>query len=149
MDPVDLEAIVDRKLKQLPPPRAPHTLLPRVLAAARAWNERPWYARAWLTWPGRWQFASVGALTLLVAGLVWIWPDAQAAASGAASRLIARTGDLPRIVERFAAAAHAVGVLWSALVEPLAACVLVVVLVMCLACVAFGTMLNRVALGRA
>ena len=32
-------------------PRAPHTLLPRVLAAVQAWAQRPWYERAWFTWP--------------------------------------------------------------------------------------------------
>lgn len=146
---VDLEAIVDRKLKQLPAPRAPHTLLPRVLHAVREWAERPWYARAWLTWPVGWQIASVLTLVLLMGSVLWIWPYAQAAASGAASRLAARTGDLPHIAQRVEAATHAGRVLWRALVQPVATLVVVVLMLMCVVCVAFGTMLNRVAIGKA
>ena len=47
MNPADLETLVDCKLKALPTPRAPHTLLPRVLAAVQEWTLRPWYTRAW------------------------------------------------------------------------------------------------------
>jgi hypothetical protein len=149
MDPVDLEALVDRKLKQLPVPRAPESLLPRVLRAVGDRNDRPWYARAWLTWPAGWQAASIAALVLLVTGVAWALPDALAVASGVASRLAAGTGELPRIVERVEATAIAGRVLWRVLVQPIAPYVLIVVLLMCLACVAFGTMLNRVAFGRA
>jgi hypothetical protein len=59
----DLERFVHGELAALMPPRAPRTLLPRVMAAAR-----PWYAREWMTWPRHWQAASVVALVTLVAG---------------------------------------------------------------------------------
>ena len=49
--PLTWTTLVDRELRQLPSPRAPHTLLPRVLAAVEQWTRRPWYARAWFTWP--------------------------------------------------------------------------------------------------
>ena len=62
MNTPDLEPRVDRELRRLPAPRAPHTLLPRVMAAAEAWAERPWYTRAWVTWPLAWQVVSVAAL---------------------------------------------------------------------------------------
>ena len=71
----DLEQRVDRELRRLPAPRAPHTLLPRVLAAVEAWVNRPWYTRAWFTWPLGWQVASVALLVLAVAG-VWMLPPA-------------------------------------------------------------------------
>ena len=62
MDPVDLERLTDRALRSLPTPRAPRSLLPRVLAAVAAEASRPWYARAWLSWPLHWQLVS-GAAT--------------------------------------------------------------------------------------
>ena len=64
MNPTDLETLVDRELRRLPALRAPHTLLPRVLAAVQRWSQRPWYARAWFTWPIGGQIASAAALVL-------------------------------------------------------------------------------------
>jgi hypothetical protein len=61
----DLERFVHGELAALMRPRAPRSLLPRVMAAAR-----PWYAREWMTWPRHWQAASVVAFVSLVAGLV-------------------------------------------------------------------------------
>ena len=58
MDPVDLERLIDRELRSLPAPRAPRTLLPRVMAAANEAANRPWYSRTWLQWPVGWQLAS-------------------------------------------------------------------------------------------
>ena len=149
MEPVDLETLVHGRLKQLPVPRAPDTLLPRVLKAVREWTDRPWYARAWLTWPAGWQVASIAAFALLVAGVAWVLPDVQAAASGAASRFAARAGELPQFAQRVEATTNAGRVLWRALVEPIAVRLFVGVLLMCVVCVAFGTVLNRVAFGRA
>ena len=55
----DLERRVHDELRRLPAPLAPGTLLPRVLAAVDAWARRPWYARAWFTWPIGLRVASV------------------------------------------------------------------------------------------
>ena len=62
----DLERVAQRALERLPAPRAPHTLLPRVMAAVQQWTRRPWYARAWVTWPLGWQALSTAALVLLL-----------------------------------------------------------------------------------
>ena len=51
MGPADFEHRLTRELQMLPTPRAPGTLLPRVMAAVQAWALRPWYQRAWFTWP--------------------------------------------------------------------------------------------------
>ena len=64
----DLEWLIDGKLGQLPEPVAPATLLPRVLAAIEAHLARPWYRRAWRTWPQALQ--AVSAAGLLVAALL-------------------------------------------------------------------------------
>ena len=149
MYPAELETLVDRELKRLPMPRAPQTLLPRVLAAVQQWSRRPWYARAWLTWPLAWQLVSSVALILLIVGTVIVLPGALAAASGATSPFAAGvTSDMTGMWQRAAATFHASRIVWRATVEPLAVYVFALVTLMCMACAAFGTALNRVALGR-
>lgn len=123
----DLEQRVDRELRRLPAPRAPHTLLPRVLAAVEAWVNRPWYTRAWFTWPLGWQVASVALLVLTVAG-VWMLPPAP-----------------PSVV----VTTNAGRVLWRTIVEPFLAYAFVIVVIMCLACAAFGAALSYVFVERA
>jgi len=123
----DLEQKVDRELKRLPAPRAPHTLLPRVLGAVDAWARRPWYTRAWFTWPLGWQVASVVALGLIAAG-AWMLPPAP-------SSLVVTT--------------NAGRVLWRTILEPFLAYAFAIVVVMCLACAAFGAALSYVFVERA
>src|SRR5216110_2780099 len=135
MRPADLESILHRQLRQLPSPRAPHTLLPRVLAAVQTWSRRPWYARAWFTWPLGWQLVSIGALAAIIAGGVVLLPDVQAAA---ASRAGAVGGGLlmpaTEGFQRAQLAANAAVVLWRAVVQPLAGYAFAIVLMMCVAC---------------
>jgi hypothetical protein len=145
----DLDTVLDRELRQLPAPRAPHTLLPKVLAAVEQWSRRPWYTRAWLTWPLGWQLVSLAVLAMIVVGGAVLLTDARAAAGDVTSRLA--PGAIREVVEtanRLDAAVNACRVLWRALLEPFAAYAFALVLVMWLACAAFGTVLNRVAFGR-
>lgn len=123
----DLEQKVGRELRRLPAPRAPHTLLPRVLAAVDAWMNRPWYTRAWFTWPVGWQVASVALLGLFIAG-VWLLPPAPAS-------VVVTT--------------NAGRVLWRTLIEPFLAYAFVVVVIMFVACAAFGAALSYVFVERA
>ncbi|MEP7304984.1 MAG: hypothetical protein ABJA98_05660, partial [Acidobacteriota bacterium] len=149
MDPADLDDIVDRELRSLPFPRAPHTLLPRVLAAVDQFARRPWYSRAWFTWPPGWQVASLLVLALLVAGVALLMPGALAAVGGAASRLApGAISEVAGTASRVDAAINAGRVVWRALIEPLASYVFVLVALMCVACAAFGTALDRVAFDR-
>jgi hypothetical protein len=123
----DLEQRVDRELRRLPAPRAPHTLLPRVLAAVEAWVNRPWYTRAWFTWPMGWQVASVALVVLAFVG-VWMLPPAP-------TSVVVTT--------------NAGRVLWRTMVEPFLAYAFVIVVIMCLACAAFGAALSYVFVERA
>ena len=149
MHPAELETLVDRELKRLPVPRAPRTLLPRVLAAVQQWSRRPWYARAWLTWPLGWQLVSSVALMLIIVGSVIALPSARAAAGGATSPFAAGVmSHVTGIWERAAVTLHASRIIWRATVEPLVVYLFALVALMCVACAAFGTALTRVALGR-
>jgi hypothetical protein len=126
MQPSDLERTVDRELRRLPSPRAPHTLLPRVLAAVDAWSRRPWYTRAWFTWPLAWQVASIAAVALLVYG-VWMLPPAPSA--------VTTTTSAGRVV-------------WRTLIEPFLTYVAVVIVLMGLAWGGLGAARNKKMLGK-
>lgn len=146
MHPVDLETLVDRELRQLPALRAPHTLLPRVLAAVQQWSQRPWYARAWFTWPVAAQIASAAALVLIVVGSALLIAGAQIAVDETSARLLSRVAPLAQGAE---ATVNAARVVWRALIAPLLVYAFGLVVLMCLACAAFGTALNHVAFRRA
>ena len=146
MHPADLETLVDRELRRLPAPRAPHTLLPRVLAAVQQWSQRPWYARAWFTWPAAAQIASAAALILLLVASALLITNAQIAVGQTSARLL--TGVAP-LAQRAEATINAARVVWRALIEPLLVYAFGLVVLMCLACAAFGTALNHVAFRRA
>ena len=123
----DLERRVHDELGRLPLPAAPRTLLPRVLAAVDAWARRPWYTRAWFTWPAGWQAASIIAVLLVAIG-VWMLPSAP-----------------PSVV----VTTNAGRVLWRTMVEPFLAYAFGIVVIMCVACAAFGAALSYVFIERA
>ncbi len=55
MKPSDLESLIQRKLAELPAPKAPGTLLPRIMAEVRlaeqaTSNLEPWLAETWWPW---------------------------------------------------------------------------------------------------
>ena len=149
MNPADLEREIDRRLRQLPVPRAPRTLHPRVMAAVRIARQTA-RATGWFNWPLVWQAASVAALVLLVAGFVTIWPSMQALfdvyVSAPVAGVAGRTADRFRSVTDLATAAL---VVWRVVVHPIVFYALIFVGAMCAACVAFGSALSRVALGGA
>lgn len=122
----DLEERIDDELRRLPLPLAPETLLPRVLAAVDAWARRPWYSRAWFTWPLGWQAASIVFVALAAAAL-WLAPSAPAPV---------------------AATTSAGAVIWRTLFEPLLGYVVGLVVLMALACAVFGAALNFLFLER-
>jgi hypothetical protein len=122
----ELEQHVHDELRRLPAPLAPHTLLPRILAAVEAWANRPWYARAWFTWPLGWQAASI---VLLALGIYATW-------------------NLPPLPAPVVATTNAGGVIWRTLIEPLLGYVVGLVVLMCVACAVFGAALNYLFLER-
>jgi hypothetical protein len=150
MNPVDLQQLMDRELKQLPTPRAPETLLPRVLAATVHRKPAPWCARAWVTWPRGWQVASVVAFVAIAVGLSLFMPAVQHAPADVASRVAASApGRIAGVAGTVEKAATLMRVFWRVLLEPVAFYLLVLAVSLSLACAAIWTALERVALGGA
>jgi hypothetical protein len=145
----ELEKRVDRALADLPPLTAPDTLLPRVLAAVQAWAERPWYQRAWLTWPVGLQVASAVLLLLMVAGGALAMPLVQAQGSQLVAFVTARVPiDLPNLGASLRVTAIAFVLVWRALVQPLLLFVLPLAFMAGVAGAAILTALNRVLVER-
>jgi hypothetical protein len=118
------------------------------MAAVEAWANRPWYTRAWFTWPLGWQVASAAALILAVTGGVMLAPSAQAAATNAITAVRVVAGGVTE-APQVETTTNTARILWRTLFEPLATYALVVVVLMFVACAVFGTALNHVVIERA
>jgi len=148
MEPADLERFVDGALKQLPPPRAPETLLPRIMAAVDATAQRPWYRRAWRTWPLAWQIASAiacAAVILLIASAGPVTSVSTVARTAPASDVIS---DSVAFADRMQDATGVAWTLWRVVLQPLVPYAFALAMLMCGACVVFGVALNYVVFGR-
>ncbi len=149
MNEHDLEDLVDRKLKALPPRRAPGTLLPSVMQAVRVAAARPWYARPWRVWPAGWQVASLAALLVMVAGVVAVVPAAQpygAPAIAWAAGLLARASEVVTTVETFTTVVEIVS---RVIGQSVIGLLLALFVVMLTTSVVVGAAIGRVALGGA
>lgn len=123
MTPAELESLVAREVAKLPRPRAPRSLVPRVLAAVRHRRGEPWHRRGWRAWPATLKFATA----VLCVGFGWLAPYAWDSMELALSHEVVVTA----------------GAMWRLLVQPAAAylaalgAALVVASAMCLAALAF------------
>lgn len=149
MNPTDLERVVDKALKALPPPRAPRTLLPAVMFAVRAAALRPWYARPWFSWPRTWQAVSAAALLVLLIGGSFAAPVLQpyfmplAAGAGV---LLHPAGEVVADVETFISV---VEIVRRTVAQSVIGLGLALFLMMLVTSVALGAAIGRVALGGA
>jgi hypothetical protein len=141
---------LDRELKQLPAPRAPHTMLPRVMAAIAREERKPWYARPWMVWPPFAQAASLILAGMAIAGAWALWPQLpQIAAESGSPMVTATVSWISATVERATQVSTVVRALWQVLLGPIAIIVLVLTLIVSLACAAAWTAIRRTALGGA
>jgi hypothetical protein len=131
LEEFDLERLVDRELKRLPQPRAPRSLLPRVMAAVAVPRPLAWYSRPWLAWPRSLQALSVLAFAGLFAGGWWLWTE------------------VPQIVQRANQIATVSRAFWNVLFGPIAFVVLGLAILVALACAAAWTAVSRVTFGGA
>lgn len=122
MEPVDQDELLDRELKGLPAPRAPRTLLPRVLeaTAGRAVPAAP--ATGWLTWPRSWQLGSSALFVALVAA-VWVLVTVPPAGMTTATQAVGNTATIVRVF-------------WDVLLQPVAVYILILGISLALACAA-------------
>src|SRR3954471_5314534 len=96
MDPADLDRLLDRELKSLPQPRAPRTLLPRVIAATLDRAGDASAATGWSTWSRGWQLGSVAALVAVIAA-AWLLLPAAPREITDATRTASETATLVRV----------------------------------------------------
>jgi hypothetical protein len=148
MDPAELERLIDRELHTLPPPRAPRSLLPRVMAAVDATAKRPWYERTWLEWPIGWQLISALVLLGVVGAGTAVMPQLREAVL--ALNVVADVrGDVAESAREVEVATTAVRVVWRTLLAPVVPWAFALITLMCAACAVFGTVLNHLVFGRA
>lgn len=141
-----LEKLIDRELKSLPPLAAPDTLAPRVMAALAARVSLPWYHRAWQTWPLSGQILSLAALVLMfvavaTAGGRWI-PE------GAARPTTGLLGGLSFLVSLLGTVGEALVLTVKHLHPAWIAAGLLVLSADWLSCLGLGTAIFRLAMPR-
>lgn len=136
MDPIDpRDAALHVALQSILPPRAPHTLAPRVMALvhARLAARAVATTRTWFEWAVAAQVASVVAFVAMVAGAALLWPSIEAFVDHAAS------GDAVRLVSVF----------FRSVWQPVMVWVVAGMTVTILFCATVGALLGRLALGGA
>ena len=147
MHPDNRDDVVGRALKQLPAPRAPRTLLPRVMAAVESRATRS-AQRPWVDWPLGWQLASAVVVVVFAIGVGRLWPGAESEIGRSVAPVVdSVTSAVGDLTNRTSVVVTLARVVWRAVLQPLSGYALLLVLVMGAACATFGAALNRVALG--
>ena len=141
-DPLDP---LTRALRELPEPRAPRTLAPRVMAIVHARLAHP-PSPTWFEWPRVWQVSSLSAAVALLAALVVGWPFLVAWLQPGFDAIGTRVAP---IIEAGHVAWAFSGVVFRSVWHPVAMPFLLFVTAMTIASVTVGAMLGRVALGGA
>jgi hypothetical protein len=143
----DLERRVHDALRGLPSPRAPETLLLRVMTAVR--TARPWYGREWVSWPPVCQVASALLFaTIVVATAIWLRGTEIAGLSELAVLESEWPARLSRTAHQAAATVGAAGLLWRAILAPIEGCLVTLVALTSMTCAATGALLVHVSAER-
>jgi len=145
----DLEHQLDHELRRLPGPKAPTSLMPRVMLAVAQAESAPWYSRAWTTWPVALRATSAALLALLIVGIWRLMPSVSAWVPAAGPVWTQAMGRLAPAMQIFGEFATLVRVLWSVIIQPIAVYFLVLVIALSLVCAVLWTAVNCVALGGA
>jgi hypothetical protein len=127
MDPRELEQLIDRELRELPAPRAPRTLMPRVMEAARTGR----VPRTAPVWPG---VLAVAALVAAIAAVpLMLGPTLAFEWMAAVLDVVSGVAALMRV-------------LWRALFEPIVTYAGVLLLLSAFFCAAIWKALRLVAM---
>ena len=122
MEPVDLERLIARELAELPAPRAPRTLMPRVLAATVHAGGPAAAPTGWSTWPLASQVAAIAALVVVVLGVPLFLSSPPAEVTDTARKV----ADAATVVRAF----------WDLLLRPVATYAVILAVSLTLACAA-------------
>ena len=145
----DLERRAHDALRRLPAPRAPETLLPRVMAGSHRAPRRAWYVGAWRTWPQGWQVVSALAVLVTIVAAAMVLAPVDSIVS---RELMARLGEWPSrvsmTISRITAALDATVLVWRTIVEPVRVYVMAFVAIASMACALLGAVLVHVATER-
>jgi hypothetical protein len=117
------------------------------MAAVQAWVGRPWYQRAWFTWPLGWQLATVGALVLMTVSTWELAPPLNLGRTLLSMVPPSVQPLSPETSSSLSALIVAAGVLWQGL-QPILVAAFVIVAAMATACLAAAVALNRAVFGR-
>lgn len=144
-EPADLERRLDRALRNLPTPRAPGSLVTRVLAAVEPAATPVRRSRGWRAWPRRWQVSALVALCIIAGAIVWLpWLTTlvSAANGGAIAASVSARAD------QLTLAATALRLVWDVTVQPFMPYVVGLAVLMGAAFAILGITLTYVASGR-
>ena len=111
-----------RETSQAAVPICPAHTAPRVLFDAQNWARRPWYTRAWFTWPLAWQAVALCALVVSAWGGLSLMSVVHGAMSGGTSAYVVTSAanDVAGFVGRAAVILEASRELCRTLLAPIA-----------------------------
>jgi len=146
-----LEALIHKKLSQLKDLPAPSNLMPRVLAAIEAGAHVPWWHRSWSYWPRAIQFAVLplllGSAAVVIYALLLGWQ--YLAMSGTTQRLTENLAPIAAAGSVVVALVNALSIVGRVVLgQPVFLAGLVIIVMMYLACLGFGTVCFRVILNK-
>ena len=131
-------------------PRAPHTLLPRVMRAVEDLTRRVRRPIGWFAWPMGWRVTSAAALALLIVVVVGVWPHAVARldtiAAHASGPVAGMWASFERLTHGATALGSAIASVWRALLLPVTSSLIVFVALMLAACALGGAALRSLVL---
>lgn len=156
VDPVTLEREVQQALDALPPPRAPKSLLPRVMTDVRrraASGGRVPAAVAipdgprWLTWTPVAQAALVAVALAIVSAVYWAWPLMGDATAFLPEPLQQGSRHADLLIDTLSDLLQVGALVWHAVVGPIVKALFVLTVVLGTACALCAAALGRIALG--
>ena len=141
---------IHRELRQLPPLKAPETLVARVFTAIESRAHQPWWKKSWMNWPSSMRLAFVVGVCALASGFLYVgFQFSSEVPAGAVSTKVSEWfGFLAPLWNLIAALGNAFVLVVRAGGQLLFWCTVAFVAAAYLTCVGLGTLCYRVALNK-